>query len=82
MCALCVSACLLGDQGELSDGGVMPDGVRQRQHVAAVHLAVALVAGGEVQQGEGAACPLCLRRQSGRTDHSHDAVVENDMKPL
>lgn len=56
----------------------MPDGMRQRKHVAAVHLAVALVAGCEIQQGEGVARPLRFRGQSRRTDHRHDAVVEND----
>lgn len=69
---------LLGNQRQLPDGGVVPDGVRQRQDVAAVHLAVALVAGGEVQQGEGVARPLRLRGQSRGANHGHDAVVEDD----
>lgn len=56
----------------------MPDGVRQGEDIAAVHLAVALVAGREVQQGEGVARPLRLRGQSRGADHGHDAVVEND----
>lgn len=69
---------VLGDQRQLPDGRVMPHGVRQREHVAAVHFAVALVAGGEVQQGKGVTCPLRLRRQCWRADHRNDAVVEND----
>lgn len=72
------AASILGNQRQLSDGRVMPDGVRQRQHVTAVHLAVTLVAGCEVQQGEGVTCPLHLGRQGWRANHGHDAVVEND----
>lgn len=56
----------------------MPDGVRQREDIAAVHLAVALMAGREVQQSEGVARPLRLRGQRRGADHGDDAVVEDD----
>lgn len=69
---------LLGNQRQLPDGRVMPDSVRQCQHVTAVHFTVTLVAGCEVQQGEGITCPLRLRCQGRRTNYRHNAVMEND----
>lgn len=68
----------LGNQRQLPDGRVMPDSVRQRKHVTAVHFTVTLVAGCEVQQGEGIPCPLRLRRQGRGTDYRHNAVMENN----
>lgn len=69
---------LLGNEGELSDAGVVPDGVSQCQNVAAVHLWVRLVTGGEVQQLEGVTDPLRLRTQNRTADHAHDTVVKDD----
>ena len=67
-----------GDGGELSNAGVVPDGVGQSQHVAAAHLRVGLVAGGEVQQLEGVAHPLGLGGEHRTADHAHDAVLQHD----
>ncbi len=72
------SGVLLWYEGELSDAGVMPDGMGQRQNVAAVHLRVRAMTGREVQQLERVTDPLRLRAQNRTADHTHDTVVKHD----
>ncbi len=56
----------------------MPDGVGQRQNVAAVHLWVRAVTGREVQQLERVTDPRRLRTQDRTADHTHDTVMKHD----
>lgn len=69
---------LLWDERELPNAGMVPHGVSERQRIAAAHLGVGLMTGGEVEEAERIADPFRLCRQARAADDTHDPVMKDN----